>query len=137
MIDPVNISCSRVVFSKKGLKNIPILHYISASKLVSSYYFWVKPTPKFGSLKQTKNIIYFTHKCQVLLHKAFSRAARVEGGTPTFKNLTHDWMFMIGAGDQPWIIPGFGLEKLQAIEQTEGETETEAYLMTEEWRSGS
>ena len=44
---------------------------------------------------------------------------------------------MIGAGDQPWIIPGFGLEKLQAIEQTEGETETEAYLMTEEWRSGS
>ena len=52
----------------------------------------------------------------------------MEGGTPTFKNLTHNWMFMISAGDQPWIIPGFGLEKLQAIEQTEGETETEAIL---------
>ena len=52
----------------------------------------------------------------------------MEGGTPTFKNLTHNWMFMISAGDQPCIIPGFGLEKLQAIEQTEGETETEAIL---------
>ena len=35
---------------------------------------------------------------------------------------------MISAGDQPWIIPGFGLEKLHTVEQTEGETETEDVL---------
>lgn len=65
----------------------------------------------------------------------------MEGGTPTFKNLTHDWMFMISAGGQPWIIPGFGPEKLQAIEQTEGETETEAVLFNgrrmEKWKLSS
>lgn len=47
---------------------------------------------------------------------------------------------MISAGDQPWIIPGFGLEKFHTVEQTEGETETEDVLFngqTMKWKLSS